>query len=312
MQRITEGLSRLLVVLVSVAASLPVQAALPQRTFVASNGSDANPCSLALPCRGFATAVSAVVAGGEVVVLDSAGYGPVTVTQSVSIVAPPGIYAGISVPAGGNATGVFIATPGVKVVLRGLTINNIGGSYGVQMTDGLELVVENCVISNFGSGVRITAPAVVSVIGSTLRDNNYGIYAGYGATVNVAHSQVLGNVQEGIEINGGSGGVTTRIQVADTLVTGQGPGGFSYCLDNFANSGTTGHMSAIRVTVTNCEFAVSNEPSGSGTLTIGNSQIFGNGTAFDSFGTSFFSLGNNQLSNNAFDASGTITTVGGK
>ena len=29
-----------------------------QRTFVASTGSDANPCTLAQPCRGFARAVS--------------------------------------------------------------------------------------------------------------------------------------------------------------------------------------------------------------------------------------------------------------
>jgi hypothetical protein len=71
-------------------------------------------------------------------------------------------------------------------------------------------------------------------------------------------------------------------------------------------------MSAFRVTVTGCGFAVSNEPAGAGTLTIGNSLVSGNGTAFDSLGTNFFSLGNNQLSSNTFEASGTVTTVGGK
>ena len=45
------------------------------------------------------------------IVLDSAGYGPVTITQSVSITAPPGVFAGISVPNTGNATGVLIASP---------------------------------------------------------------------------------------------------------------------------------------------------------------------------------------------------------
>jgi hypothetical protein len=47
-----------------------------QRTFVASTGNDANPCTLAQPCRGFARAVSQTSPSGEVIVLDSAGYGP--------------------------------------------------------------------------------------------------------------------------------------------------------------------------------------------------------------------------------------------
>src|SRR5512132_2933185 len=69
--------------------ALPLTAnALPQRTFVASNGADTHPCSLVSPCRSFGTAIAAVAAGGEVIVLDSAGYGAVTITQSVSLIAP--------------------------------------------------------------------------------------------------------------------------------------------------------------------------------------------------------------------------------
>jgi nitrous oxidase accessory protein NosD len=289
-----------------------VAAAPAQRTFVASNGNDANPCSIAAPCRAFTAALAQTLSGGEVIVLDSAGYGPVTISQSVSIIAPPGVYAGISVPASGNATGVLIATAGVNVVLRGLTINNTGGTYGIHLTNGAGLVIENCVISNFDTGVWIQAPARVSITGSTVRDSMAGIVAGFGATVNVSNSQVLANASEGIEIYGGSGGVTTRVHVSDSLVTGRGPSGSAYCIDNFAVVGTVGHISASRVTVTGCAFAVSNEPAGSGTLTIGYSTIAGNGTAFDSLGTSFFTLGNNQLGNNTFDASGTIITIGGK
>jgi hypothetical protein len=68
-----------------------------QRTFVASNGLDTNHCSSTAPCRSFGQAILQTNAGGEIVALDSAGYGRVTVTQSVSITAPPGINAGISV-----------------------------------------------------------------------------------------------------------------------------------------------------------------------------------------------------------------------
>jgi hypothetical protein len=62
-----------------------------QRTFVASYGVDTNPCSLTQPCRTFAAAVALTSTNGEVIVLDSAGYGSVTISQPVSIVAPPGV-----------------------------------------------------------------------------------------------------------------------------------------------------------------------------------------------------------------------------
>src|SRR5262249_428617 len=56
------------------------------RPFVSGHGSDANNCSLATPCRSFATAFAATNAGGEIDVLDPAGYGPLTITHAISIV----------------------------------------------------------------------------------------------------------------------------------------------------------------------------------------------------------------------------------
>ena len=90
---------RLLVAVAIVVAGNSAHAA-AQRTFVASYGQPANTalnCSIASPCRAFSEAMSATNAGGEVIVLDSAGYGNVTIAQSVSIIAPTGVYAGISV-----------------------------------------------------------------------------------------------------------------------------------------------------------------------------------------------------------------------
>jgi hypothetical protein len=97
-----------LAMLVAFAASSA--SAIP-RTFVASSGKDTHACTRAQPCRGFAAALALTDAGGEIVVLDSAGYGPVTIDKSVSIVAPPGVYAGISVLSG---DGITINTPGVN------------------------------------------------------------------------------------------------------------------------------------------------------------------------------------------------------
>src|SRR6266571_6657569 len=80
-------------------------AALAQRTFVsAATGNDANPCTRTAPCRNFAAAIAQTQSGGEVVVLDSGGYGTVTITQAVSLVAPAGVYAGISVFSGTGIT----------------------------------------------------------------------------------------------------------------------------------------------------------------------------------------------------------------
>lgn len=94
----------------------PLAGATVQRTFVASTGLDTNPCSLSQPCRSFNHAMSQTSDNGEVVVLDSAGYGPATITTSVSIIAPPGVYAGVSVCVG---TGITLNASGIRVLLRG-------------------------------------------------------------------------------------------------------------------------------------------------------------------------------------------------
>src|SRR5258708_22670922 len=75
-------------VLLSVALA-QVAAAAP-RTFVRSTGSDVNPCSLASPCRNFAAAIAAVDAGGEVIVLDSAGYGVFPIHKAGAVFSPAG------------------------------------------------------------------------------------------------------------------------------------------------------------------------------------------------------------------------------
>src|SRR5437868_10634041 len=106
--------------------SLAAFAVAPQRTFVSSAALDTNDCSRATPCRSFATAVAAVAAGGEVVVLDSAGYGPTTISKAVTVESPLGVYAGIS--AVGSVHGIIV-NAGVNdvVVLRNLTINGLPG-----------------------------------------------------------------------------------------------------------------------------------------------------------------------------------------
>ena len=89
--------------------------------------------------------------------LDSAGYGTATIAKSVSIIAPSGIYAGVTVSGSSGLT--INAGPGVVVVLRGLTINGQNGVVGISasLDLGARLHVENCVVSGLVTGLKATA-----------------------------------------------------------------------------------------------------------------------------------------------------------
>ena len=107
--------------LVATLSALPARAE-NARSFVSGAGSDSNPCSLAAPCRSFAGAIIQTAPGGEITVLDSAGYGAVTINQSVSITNPGGVEAGITTSASENAITID-ATSAATVTLRGLTLD---------------------------------------------------------------------------------------------------------------------------------------------------------------------------------------------
>jgi len=126
---------------VAIAASMDVSFA-AQRTFVSTNGSDAAACSISAPCRSFGAAITQTDTDGEIIVLDSGGYGPVMIDKSVAIRAPAGIYAGISVFAdslGVIGRGVIVDVPGGHVTLEGLTITGLGGAEGVRFFRAAEL-----------------------------------------------------------------------------------------------------------------------------------------------------------------------------
>ncbi len=184
-------------------SSLAVAAA--QRTFVSAAGVNNSSCSLPSPCRDFATALAATNPGGEVIVLDSGGYGAVTIAQSVSIIAPSGVYAGVSVFAGDGVT--IAAGPADKVTLRGLTINGQGGSNGVVVASAQEVNVEQCIVANLAAdGIRINGGGSIHVRGSVVRSNgSNGLYVAAGVPeVHVVDSQFSRNVQHGVLVAVGS------------------------------------------------------------------------------------------------------------
>jgi Right handed beta helix region len=305
-------LSRLVLALslIGAAVATPAEAAL--RAFVSNSGNDANTasgCGIGAPCRSFASAQTVVSDGGEIIALDAAGYGPITVTKNLTITANPGFYAGIAVPSG---DGVTIATAGINVTLRGLNINGTGGSIGVSMTNGNRLSIENCVISNFStSGVNVAANATVRIVDSLIRDNAFsGVLLQAGATATISGTKLLGNVSSGVYVIGFQPGTLTTAAISDSVASGNQYGVFA----STADASATARASVTHSTLSNNQYGAFVD-SGVGTqvMTVSNNLITGNGTAgLAQFGGGVLrSLGNNTVDQNGADTTGTITTISG-
>ena len=304
------------------------------RTFVASFGADTNTaanCSLAAPCRGFAAAQTVTDNNGEIIVLDSAGYGAITITKSISIIAPTGVYAGIAVLPGAN--GVTIATIGVNVVLRGLNINGQGGNNGINMTAGNRLTVENCVISNLGLyGIIVNGAAAVRVTDTILRDNFFGISLQSGVMGTITRAMVSWNSSGGIEVLGAGG--TTTADIADSTFDGnvfgvaatstnatatvkvsvrdsRAVGNSSYGLLAASNAGAAVTLSVSNNIVSNNGLGITASLAGTKIIASGNTVTSNVANGLYNDGAVFESTGNNTVRGNGFaNTFGTITLVG--
>jgi len=104
------------------------------RTWVSGVGDDVNPCSRTAPCKTFAGAISKTAACGEIDVLDSAGFGAVTITKSITIDGE-GALAGV-LHSGVNGIVVSLNASDAcnTVILRNLSIS---GSSSNAATFGL-------------------------------------------------------------------------------------------------------------------------------------------------------------------------------
>ena len=174
-----------------------------QRTFVASYGSDANLCKIAAPCRTFASAVAQTLDGGEVIVLDGAEYGAVTITRSIAIVGPRAVYAGITVPSG---AGIVINAPGIRVRLEGLSIKGFGGTVGLRVDAADLVLVDRCTIEGFSdAGIRssVGAPNIL-VHDTAIRDNGIGIVVDGPTRIVVEHGRLDKNAGAGMRIGSGA------------------------------------------------------------------------------------------------------------
>jgi hypothetical protein len=204
------------------------------RTWVSGVGDDVNPCSRTAPCKTFAGAISKTAAGGEINVIDAGGFGAVTITKAISIIAQ-GPTAGVLV-AGTNG---IIVNAGVNdvVVLRGLDIDGTAtGLNGVRFLAGAALHIQNCIIRNFrgaapnGSGIQFVPAATaelyvtdtsISFNGTSGTNGGIQIKPTGSAAANVVLTRTLvENNTTGIIADGGATTGKVTIQVRDSHTVG--------------------------------------------------------------------------------------------
>jgi hypothetical protein len=274
-------------------------AAQANRTFVSGHGSDSNPCSLAAPCRSFAEAVTQTNPEGEIVVLDSAGYGAVTIDRAVSISNPDGVEAGVTVTSG---DGITIAAGADDVVnLRGLTVLGGGvGTNGITFASGFLLKIDKCEIRGFTAGginVQNSNSVRMTVTDTTVSNNLHGVYIGGDASswVTLSRLHSTGNGATGVTVNPVSGIVpglipgAASVTVGDSLLDHNGTGVFLHA----TGVGLEGTL--VYVNVDNSKivgstgmYSVSANGAGStvilGRTLIDSPQFVGTGARFKSWG----------------------------
>jgi len=245
----------IIVLVLSILAATDAMAA-GQRSFVSGSGADVGTCTPTAPCRSFGYAITQTNSGGEVIVLDSAGYGPVTITQSVSIIAPAGVYAGISVSSG---DGITINGSGIYVTLRGLSINGLGGGVGINIVQAAEVHVEFCVISNMVSaGLYATSGGSWIVRESAFRSNYVGVRADTtsattAATLSIDNIETANNTFAGVlGITGSNTAATLKVTLDNSVIASTAIGNVGVFGVSFY--GSAGVQASLDVSIVRTKF----------------------------------------------------------
>jgi large repetitive protein len=292
----------------SSSASAPGDGSPISRTWVSSElGNDANPCTRDAPCLTFAAALAQTLPGGEIDVLDPGDFGPLTVTQSISIVGDTAGVSGTMIASG--AGGIVINAASTDVVtLRGLAFNGLNASLsGIVINSAARVNIEDCVIQQFaGSGqaglfISPTSGTLsVRVDDTTIMANNAGVLvkpaSGATAGVAIARTAIDQNLGDGLRVDGSGGGAGT-VSLADSSASLNAGNGIAA----ISGPGNTA-VSLIRVVAAsdglNGIYADQSR-GGTASVTAGDSMLVGNAVAAQAFGgASLLSAANNHVLDN--------------
>jgi hypothetical protein len=287
----------------SLALSAPASAT-TTLTYVATSGSDEATCTLAEPCRTFTRALTQTSAGGVVTVLDSGDYDAVSITQSVSLVAPPGVQATIVVTSG---DGITVNASGIAVVLRGLTVKGTGTGYGISFQSGVSLHVEHMVVVNPSyRALNMSAAGELYVTDTVFRDGANPAVVSSSATATFVRVQSVNSSGYGFNFEGG------KITLRDVVVAG------SYAAGIYANTneGGTVKLTVERSTVRgNGGTGVVAAGSGTHVVITGSTVTQNTGDAVDATNSATVVIGGSAFTQNTdyafyFATSGVIKSTG--
>jgi hypothetical protein len=260
------------------------------RTWVSGVGDDVNPCSRTAPCKTFAGAISKTAAGGEISVLDPAGFGAITITKAITINGE-GTLAGITASL---VTGVIVnAGVNDRVVLRNIAINGVGnGISGIRYLAGKSLLVDRVTISGFttrGIDVSLAAAGTLYVKDTVITNVPTGVRVTTTAGTALA---TLENVTLTGLTNGVEGAANSRITITNSNIS------------NNTTNGVFTSAATSQINVGSCKLsfndvAAINASVASSAIRVSDNDIFNNTTSFTiAAGATVFSANNNRIAGN--------------
>jgi hypothetical protein len=169
------------------------------RSFIATTGNDANNCTPSAFCRTLVRALAVTLPHGEIVMVDTGGYGPGTITQPVTI-SSIGVDGSIDLVAPGD--GLVINTGG-DVTINGVNFRGHGsGTNGILVTQVGFLRLYGVEIENFtNDGIDFEATGNLAVYDSKINDCGHDglLVQGAGARAYVHGSEFDDNAFAGAD-----------------------------------------------------------------------------------------------------------------
>ena len=241
-----------------VLASATNAVALSARVWVSGKGTDSAWCGpIATPCRTMQFAHDQTAPNGQIDVVDSAGYGSVTITKGISIVAR-GTLAGLLPPAGGGNAVTITAGATDAITLRGLLVDGAGISgSGIVFNSGGSLTVVDCIVQNFagadnatGNGIllRHTSDDVaIRVSGSTIAQNGFvGLYyfpKGAGTQTLDVDTTLATRNAFGMNLSTNQSSAIPAITIANSTASNNSASGF-HVFSSFGRINFTGNLAS--------------------------------------------------------------------
>jgi len=267
------------------------------RTYVSGQGIDSNPCTVSSPCKTFQAAMAQTAAGGEIYVLNSANYGPVTINKAVTITSE-GAVAGVLATSG---VGITIEAGANDVInLRGLDIDGgKSGTVGIQFKSGQSLNIQKSVVRGFTNTGISFGPSTASNlhVADTTLTNNQSM--GLLVTANGTSA-----------VNGALNRVTAAANGVGIFASGKASVTLTDTVAGYNNYGVGANGSAAMMvrnaTVSNNTIGIVADQGG--VVRVGQSTVTANGTGLQSSnGGQVQSYGNNNVSGNTVDGTPSST-----